>query len=382
MRNPYEILGVAKDADQATIRKAFKKLAREFHPDLNKDPKAADRFKEVNAAYEVLGDEGKRALYDEFGEVSLRPGFDADQARQFRSRYGGFGGGRGGGGGFGGGVDIEEVLGSFFRGGRSDAGMGGFGGFGGMGGAAPPRAAAGADIESTIRVSLLDAVRGAAETLSFKRPGRCVSCNGEGGTGRQSCSTCGGLGRIRLSQGGFQNVAIPCDDCGGSGSTFAQECSRCAATGRTMVQENLKVHIPPGVTDGQVIRLRGKGGEGQRGGPAGDLLLTIEIAPHPVLKREGADLTLEVPLTALEALQGGRVEVPTPDGPVRVNVPAGATNGQRLRLRGKGVPTSGGRGDLYLILRPTLPPPSAAATELAEALQRLYERDVRADLKL
>lgn len=386
MRDLYEVLGVGKDADQATIRKAFKKLAREFHPDLNKDPKAADRFKEVNAAYEVLGDEGKRALYDEFGETSLRPGFDAEQARQFKSRYGGFPGRGGPGGGFGGGVDIEEVLGSFFGGGRraeGPGGFGGFGGFGGGGGAAPPRASAGADIESTIRIGLLDAIRGSSETFTFRRPGRCATCSGEGGTGRQTCLTCGGMGRVRLNQGGFSGFNMPCDACGGSGSTFAQECSRCAGTGRAMAIENLKVHIPPGVSDGQVIRLRGKGGEGQRGGPAGDLLLTVEIAPHPLLKREGSDLILEVPLTISEAMAGGRVEVPTPDGPVRVNVPAGATSGQRLRLRSKGVPTPGGRGDLYLVLRPTPPTRADAdALKLAAALDPLYEGDVRANLKL
>lgn len=386
MRNLYEVLGVAKDADQATIRKAFKKLAREHHPDLNKDPKAADRFKEVNAAYEVLGDEGKRSLYDEFGEVSLRPGFDADQARQFKSRYGGFPGEAGGPGGFGGGgVNFEDILSSFFGGGRAGgAAPGGFGGggFGGFGGGRPGPAP-GADIESTIRIGLLDAIRGTTPTITIRRPGRCSACNGEGGTGRQTCTTCGGQGRVRLSQGGFQNIAIPCDDCGGSGTVFANECSRCAGTGRTMVTENLKVRIPPGVSEGQIIRLRGKGGEGQRGGPSGDLLLMVEIEPHPLLKREGADLTLELPLTVAEAMSGGRVEVPTPDGPVRLNIPAGSSNGQRMRLRGKGVPTSGGRGDLYVVLRPT-PPASSdpEAVRHAEALGQFYERDVRADLKL
>lgn len=314
MRDLYEALGVGRDADQATIRKAFKKLAREFHPDLNKDPKAADRFKEVNAAYEVLGDEEKRSLYDEFGETSLRPGFDAIQARAYKSRYGGFPGGGGGRGGFGGGVDIEEVLGSFFTGG---------GGFGGGFGGGPPRPVAGADVEHTIQISLLDAIQGKTESLTLRRPGRAT------------------------------------------------------------VQESLKVHIPPGVGEGQVIRLRGKGGEGQRGGPAGDLLLTVEIAPHPLLKREGADLSMEVPLTIAEAMGGGRVEVPTLDGPVRVNVPPGATNGQRLRLRGKGVPSAGGRGDLYLVLRPTPPARTdAEALQLAAALDPLYDGDVRANLKL
>lgn len=377
MRNLYEVLGVPKEADQATIRKAYKKLARQFHPDLNKDPKAADRFKEISAAYEVLEDEGKRALYDEFGETSLRPGFNAEQARQFKSRFGGMpndGGGFGGFGG-GGGVSFEDLFGNLFGGGR-----GGFsGGFGG----GQPRPAAGADVENVLPIGLMDAVRGNTLSVGVRRPGRCTTCNGEGGTGRQTCARCGGQGRVRMSQGPFQNAAIPCDDCGGSGSVFASECGACAGTGRTMLEEHLKVHVPPGVTEGQTIRLRGKGGEGRRGGPPGDLLLRVEILPHPFLKREGPDLSLELPLTLLEAMAGGRVEVPTPDGPVRVNVPAGASNGQRLRLRGKGIPTSGGRGDLYLVLRPS--PPATAdpeAVKLAEALGQFYQTDVRADLKL
>lgn len=376
MRNLYEVLGVPKTADQATIRKAYKKLARQYHPDLNKETGAADRFKEISAAYEVLEDEGKRALYDEFGEQSLRPGFNADQARQFKSRFGGMpsdGGGFGGGG-----VNFEDLFGNLFGGGRG--GMGGMGGFGGGG---PPRPAAGADVENAIQIGLMDAVRGNTLSVGVRRPSRCAACNGEGGTGRQTCARCNGQGRVRLSQGPFQNAAIACDDCGGSGSVFSAECGVCAGTGRSMVEEHLKVHVPPGVTEGQTIRLRGKGGEGRRGGPPGDLLLRVEILPHPFLKREGADLSLEVPLTLSEAMAGGRVEVPTPDGSVRVNVPAGATNGQRLRLRGKGVPTPGGRGDLYLVLRPT--PPSTSdpeALKLAEALAAFYKADVRADLKL
>lgn len=372
MRNLYDVLGVPKEADQATIRKAYKKLARQFHPDLNKDPKAADRFKEISAAYEVLEDEGKRALYDEFGESALRPGFNADQARAYKSRFGS--GGDGGFGGLGGGsLNFEDLFGNLWGSNR-----GGGGGFGGG-----SRPAAGTDVESTLQIGLLDAVRGNTLSVGVRRPGRCTVCNGEGGSGRQTCTRCNGQGRVRLSQGGFQNMAIPCDDCGGSGSVFTTECGACAGTGRTMVEEHLKVHVPPGVTEGQTIRLRGKGGEGRKGGPPGDLLLRVEIQPHPHLKREGADLSLELPLTLNEAMVGGRVEVPTPDGPVRVNVPAGATSGQRLRLRGKGVPTPGGRGDLYLVLRPTPPITSdPEALKLVEALDAFYSGDVRADLKL
>ena len=371
MRNLYDVLGVAKDADPATIRKSFKKLARENHPDLNKDPKATERFKEINAAYEVLGDDSKRALYDEFGEVSLRPGFNAAQARAYKGA--GMGGGMGGGfGGMGDGFGFEDLFGALFRGG---AGMGG--------GRARRGPQPGADIEGALNISLLDAVRGSNETYTFRRPGRCGTCNGDGGTGRQTCASCGGQGRVRLSQGGFQNMNVPCDACGGLGATYTSECGSCGGTGRTQVTEQLRVKIPAGVTAGQVIRLRGKGGDGQQGGPAGDLLLTVEILPHPLLKREGDDLLLEVPLTIAEAMRGGKIEVPTPDGPLRVTVPAGATSGQRLRLRGKGVPAAGGRGDLYLVLRPAAPTRSdPESLRLADALDAFYDGDVRKELRL
>lgn len=374
MRNLYEVLGVAKDADQAAIRKSFKQLARQYHPDLNKDPKASDRFKEINAAYEVLGDEQKRALYDEFGEVSLRPGFDANAARQYKARGGfpGFGGGGGPDmGGFGGGgFSFEDLFGDLFRGGGGGrrAGRGG-----------PEK---GPDLEASLRVDLLSAVRGGAETISVRRPAHCGACGGEGGTGRQTCTSCGGMGRVRVGGGGMQGIFMACDACGGTGHSFANECGTCGGTGRTMGEEHLKVKIPPGVSDGQVIRLRGKGGEGQRGGPPGDLLLSVELAPHPFLERKGDDLYMDVPLTVHEALAGARVEVPTPDGPVRVNVPKGATTGQKLRLRGKGVPGTGGRGDLYLVLRPTVPESvPEEALKLAEQLDAFYG-DVRAGLKL
>lgn len=386
MRDLYEALGVARDADQAEIRKSFKKLARQYHPDLNQDPKAAERFKEVSAAYEVLGDESRRALYDEFGETSLRPGFDADQARAFKARggFGGFGGfASGAGGNFGGGrtVTFEDLFGDLFGQGRG--GGGGFGGGPGFSSSARRGPARGTDLEGTLKLSLLDVVHGTSAPFAFRRPGHCEVCSGEGGTGKQTCTRCGGLGRIRMGGGSFGDAMLPCDACGASGSTFASECAACAGTGRATRDEHLKVRVPPGVEEGQVIRLRGKGGEGQKGGPAGDLLLTVHIERHPFLEREGADLVMEVPISIAEAVKGGRIEVPTPDGPVRVNLPAGAASGQRLRLRGKGVPTSGGRGDLYLLLRPT--PPKGDDPELlklAEGLDAFYDGDLRASLQL
>jgi molecular chaperone DnaJ len=363
MRNLYEVLGVSKTADQAEIKKAYKKLARKYHPDLNKnDPKAADQFKEVSAAYEVLEDESKRAAYDEFGEASLSSGFNPDQARAWKSRGGQpFPGGFGGGAGF----DVDDLFGSLFGGQQRARGP------------RRPMRARGTDIEATLGVDFLDAIRGAERLVQIRRPAQCDVCHGEGGTGKKTCPTCDGSGRVSLEQLGMSAV-VPCDDCGGTGSVYEAECSNCAGTGRAMAEERLKVKIPPGVDDGQVIRLRGKGGEGRNGGPAGDLLLTIAIEPHRFLRRDGADLEMDVPITFAEAIEGGPIEVPTAaGGTVRVSIPKGAKNGQKLRLKGKGVKDE---GDLYLVLRPT-PPKDGGGDAIVEQLKSLYTEDVRADLR-
>ena len=367
MRDLYTVLGVAKDADQATIRKAYKKLAREFHPDLNKAPTAADRFKEISAAYEVLEDEERRSLYNEFGEASLKGGFDAERARQWKSMGGGAGGGGFPGGFGGGGVNVDDLFGSLFSGGRR---------------AQAPRAKRGTDIEGTVPIGLMDALKGATNSITVRRPSSCGACQGEGGTGRSACPTCRGTGRMETHQFGGR-MAIPCNECDGSGSAFADECATCAGTGRTMQEEILKVKVPVGVKDGQTIRLRGKGGEGERGGPSGDLLLTIEVEAHPFLERDGDDLRMEVPLTLSEAMLGGGVTVPTPlDGEIKVKVPPGVQNGQRMRIKGKGAGEGTSRGDLYLVMRPTPPVTgSPEAQELARALDRFYEGDVREKLR-
>jgi len=309
MRDLYSVLGVSRGADQETVRKAYKKLARKYHPDLNKSAAAADKFKEINGAYDVIGDEEKRKLYDQFGEAATRPGFDAEQAKRWQQAggMGGFGrrgassdfGFGGGGGGMGGGVNMEDLLGSMFGGGRRRA----------------PRR--GADVEQAVRLSLPEALSGSS--LSIQAPGHGV----------------------------------------------------------------LKIRIPSGIYDGGTVRLRGKGRPSPLGGSAGDLLLRIEIEPHPVLRRDGDNLVMDVPLTVHEALVGGPVEVPTLDGNVRVKVPAGLKGGERLRLKNRGMPLKNDRrGDLYLVLRPTLPKTDdPEAIKLAEQLAAFHEEDVRKILK-
>lgn len=334
MRDPYSVLGVPRTADHDRIRKAYKDLAKKFHPDRNQDDEAAaDRFKDVNAAYDVLKDADRKSLYDEFGDVSLKPGFDAARARAWKSGGGGFRGGfpGGGGGSAGNPGNMDDLLGSLF-------GRGGFGGgFGG--GAAPggrgPAGFGGAmrrpgrDIQVEVRVDLGAVLRGDKVDISYGQPVH----HADGSVGR--------------------------------------------------AVQRLKVRIPASVDEGGTVRLRGKGGPGRNGAPAGDLLLTVRFAPHPHLRRDGRDLYLDVPLTVHEALAGARVEVPTPVGSVKVRVPAGTTTGRKLRLKGKGVPAKDGAGDLYLVLRPTPPETEdPAALEAAEALNAFYGASVRSDLRI
>lgn len=322
MRDAYAELGVPRTADAETIRKAYKQLARKFHPDLNPAPEAAERFKAINAAYEMVGDDDKRKLYDEFGEIAFKPGFDVDRARAYKRMGGGFGGFGGAGAPGGDGVDLGDLLGSLFgrggggAGGGFPGGFGGFPGFGGGGAAGPHPGARGADIEASVEVGLRVVAHGSTEELRV--PGRA---------------------------------------------------------------DPVKVRIPPGVTDGAVLRLRGQGGPGPRG--PGDLLLTVRVAPHPVLRREGDELLMDLPLSLTEAIGGARIEVPTLDGPVRVRVPAGAASGQKLRLKEKGVPPrpNAPRGDLLLVLRPVPPATdSPEALRLAEQLDAFRTGDVRAGL--
>lgn len=325
MRNPYSVLGVARSADQEHIRKAYKDLAKRYHPDRNQDnEKAADRFKEVNAAYDVLKDPDRRAMFDEFGEVSLKPGFDAARARAWKSAGGGFRGGPRGG--FGGG-NMDDVLSSLFGGGGFGGGFGGGAAPGGRGpaGFGGSMRRPGRDVEVEVSVDLLAVLRGEKVDVRYARPVH----HGDGSVGR--------------------------------------------------AVERLKVSIPPSVDDGGTVRLRGKGGPGRGGAPAGDLLLTVRFAAHPQLRRQGRDLYLDVPLTISEAIAGARVEVPVPTGgSVKVRVPAGTTTGRKLRLKGKGISGKDGVGDLYLVLRPTPPETDdPAALEAAAALDAFYGSPVR-----
>ena len=369
-RDFYKLLGVERSATPTDIRKAYRKLARKYHPDINPGNKAAEeKFKEVSAANDVLSDPDKRKLYDEFGEASLAAGFDAEKARsyqQWRQQST-----RAGGDSFNM-DDLGDLFGNF----------GGFASPGRRSAAAPGR---GQDIESSMEIDFLDAVRGFQTAITLQRPLQCDACHGSGtrpGSKPIVCPDCGGTGSKSVAQGPLQ-YRQTCPSCFGAGQLPGDACNACRGSGRVIRPETIRVNIPPGAEPGKMIRLRGKGAAGVRGGPAGDLLIRPNIRPHPLLGREGRDLSMELPITVGEAVRGAMIEVPTPSGTVKVKIPSGAQSGQRLRVRGKGVPAHGQipAGDLYLRLMVRVPKEKLDG-DVIDTIDRAYNENVRNDLRL
>jgi molecular chaperone DnaJ len=331
----YAVLGVSSTATQKEITKAYRKLARELHPDANPgDAAAEERFKEVSAAYDIVGDEEKRKKYDEVRRLGPRA----------------FGGGAPGGpGGFTWQGDVGDLgdLGAF-----GDIFGGIFGrrpGAGGRGrGTGPQR---GADQEAALHLSFVDAVHGLTTTLSLAADAPCSTCGGSGakpGSTRTTCTTCGGTGAVAQNQGPF-SFSQPCMTCGGSGSTVSDPCATCRGSGSEYRTRDVRVRIPPGVRDGQQIRLRGQGGPGRNGGPAGDLYVTVTVAADARFGRVGNDLTVSVPVTFAEAALGATVAVPTLDGAVvKVKIPPGTPSGKVLRVKGHGVRAGETAGNLLV----------------------------------
>ncbi len=380
----YEVLGVASTASQAEIKKAYKKLARKFHPDVNPgDAEAEARFKEIGAAYAVLENEDKRKLYDEFGDDAEKFGYDPEKAKAYRAYASGGGGGFSGdfssgfpGGGFSGGgagFDFGDIL--------SDL----FGGRGGGGGFAPDHAPRrGADVDASMTVDFLDAVRGSKQTIELDKPTACSACQGSGHKGAPGpCAGCGGTGRANVARGPVQ-VQATCRACGGSGRSPGPACGTCGGNGQVRRRTKLTVDVPVGVESGQKIRLAGQGAPGRNGGPSGHLFITIHVRPHALFERKKQDLEYALPITVGEAMRGAQLDVPTLDGRVKLKIPAGAQSGQRLRLRGKGVPAARGgeAGDLYVRLSVVAPKAEdEEAKALADRIDALYEGDVRAELE-
>ncbi|MFF7415264.1 molecular chaperone DnaJ [Streptomyces lydicus] len=371
----YKVLGVPKDATEAEIKKAYRKLARENHPDANKgDTKAEERFKEISEANDVLGDAKRRKEYDEaralFGNGGFRPGpgggggsFNFDLGDLFGGGAGGSGG-AGGAGGFGGG--LGDVFGGLFN--RGGAG-------------ARTQARRGQDIESEVTLSFTEAVDGATVPLRMSSQAPCKSCSGTGdknGTPRV-CPTCVGTGQVSRGAGGGFSLTDPCADCKGRGLIAQDPCEVCKGSGRATSARTMQVRIPAGVSDGQRIRLRGKGAPGEQGGPAGDLYVVVHVGAHPVFGRKGDNLTVTVPVTFPEAALGGEVKVPTLGGPpVTLKLPAGTPNGRTMRARGKGAARKDGtRGDLLVTIEVAVP--DELGDKAKEALESYRDATAGAD---
>jgi molecular chaperone DnaJ len=355
MADYYELLGVSRDADADTLKRAYRRLARQFHPDVNKDPGAEDRFKEIGRAYEVLSDPQTRARYDQFGEAGLGGGGMPDM------------------GDMGGFADLFET---FFS---------GFGG--GMGGGAGPRRRGprqGDDLRLDLSVSFQEAIFGQEKDVQIRHRETCSTCQGSGakaGSGPVGCGTCGGAGQVRRATrtpfGSFTQVA-PCPSCDGAGQVIADPCAACGGQGLQQVRKKLRINIPAGVDSGTRLRVAGEGNAGQRGGPAGDLYVFLTVHVHPQLRREGTTIHSAVTLNYLQAILGDTIEVETVDGQRQLEIPPGTQPGAVLTLQGLGVPRLGNpvaRGNHQFTVQVQLPTKlSAEERELLEGLAGHHTR--------
>lgn len=359
-RSPYEILGVAKNATDDEIKKAYRKLARANHPDRNPDDASAEeRFKEIQGAYDLLSDPQKRRTYDTFGSTSGRGfpgGTDAGGVRFEEFNLG----------------DLGDLLGGMFGGGP--------GGRRGAGARGPVR---GDDVEAHVRISFEDSLKGAEVRIPVEVDTACSTCHGTGaapGTSAVTCPQCSGRGVVSDSQGLFA-ISQPCPRCQGNGSVIEKPCRSCRGTGRERTTKRYQVKIPAGSRSGTKVRLKGKGAAGAHGGPAGDLFVVVDVEPSKLYERRGSDLVLDVPVTYAEAALGASVEIPTPDGPVSLKVPGGTESGKLLRVKGRGAPhlKGSGRGDLLARVKVTVPSKLTKAEREALETYRKVSRETPRD---
>ena len=349
-RDYYEVLGIGKNATDAEIKSAYRKLAKKYHPDLNPGNKEAEeKFKEVNEANDVLSDPQKRQRYDQFGFAGVDPNYAAAN-----------GGGAGGfGGGFGG-VDLGDIFGDIFGGGFG-------GGFSGFGGGSSTRTAnaprKGHDIQASVILTFEEAAHCCSKKITINRQDTCPDCGGTGaakGTSPETCPDCGGRGYVVTQQRtpfGVMQSQQPCSHCGGRGTIIRNPCKTCRGTGKTAARKSLEINIPAGIDDDQNIALRGQGDAGSNGGPAGDVIVHVTVKADPMFERDGYDVTIHVPITFSQAVLGDDVEVPTVDGRIVQHIPEGTQSGTKFRLRGQGIQylNGRGRGDQYVIVDVEIP---------------------------
>ena len=355
-RDYYEVLGVAKSASDDELKKAYRKLAKQYHPDMNPGDKEAEaKFKEINEAYEVLSDKDKRAKYDQFGHAGVDPNFG--------------GGGFGGYGDFGdfGDFGFGDILGDLLG-----------GGFGGRGAqrSGPQR---GESLRAGVTISFEEAAFGCEKEISLTRLESCESCHGSGcapGTTAEVCPDCRGSGTVRVQQrmGGMAfTSSAPCSRCRGTGKIIHQPCKSCGGGGNVRKQRKISVSIPQGINDKQAVSLRGQGNAGANNGPAGDLIVEVRVKPHPYFQREGTSVLYECPVSFYQAAMGAELEIPTIDGKVKYTLPAGTQPGTTFRLRGKGIPElrGRGRGDQYVTVQVRVP--TSLTNQQRDALQAFAE---------
>ena len=361
-RDYYEVLGVSKDASEAEIKSAFRKKAKEFHPDVNKSPDAAEKFKEAQEAYACLSDKDNRAKYDQFGHAA------------FENPYGNAGGASGGfqGNPFGG-FDFSDIFEDLFSG-----GMGGFSGFGGSS-RSSSRARKGSDTLYGMQIDFMDAVYGCKKDIDLEYYDNCDECDGKGGHGESTCSECGGRGVVIKQTNtilGTIQTKTTCPECNGTGKSFKSKCSKCKGTGKVKVSKTVTVTIPAGIDNGEQLRLAGKGEAGINGGPNGDLYIEIRIKPHDFYQRKGNDIYLEVPVTITDLCLGTKKTIKTMDGTVDLKIPSGSQPGEILRIKGKGIDNrdSWRKGDFYCVLKLIIP--TNLSRKQKNILEELEETDL------
>lgn len=355
-RDYYEVLGVSRGASEDEIKKAYKKMARKYHPDLNPGDKTAEeKFKEVNEAYEVLSDADKKARYDQYGHAGVDPNFGA----------GGFGGGFDGSFDFG---DLGDIFGSFFG-----------GGFGGGRRTNPNAPQRGESIRMSIAISFEEAAFGCEKAVTVERYETCDTCHGNGcapGTSPEVCPDCHGTGTVQVRRQtpmGVFATSSPCPKCGGKGRIIHQPCKDCRGSGMVRKKKTIQASIPAGIDNGQTISIRGQGNAGKNGGPAGDLLITITVRPHELFRREGTSVLCEAPITFTQAVLGAELEIPTIDGKVKYTLPEGTQSGTTFRLKGKGIPSINGRGRGEQYVTVYIETPKNLNKEQKEALKKFAE---------